>query len=99
MNTGLGRLIKAGAAAILAVTFSTAAIAGTSTEQRVIKAIDVLHDFTAIPEQGIPGNLLANAHAVAVVPGLIKAGFGLVGLYGKGVLMLIQPDCAWINPT
>jgi len=99
MNTGLGRLFRASAAALLAVAFSTAAIAGTSAEQRVSKAIDVLQDFTAIPEQGVPDNLLSNAHAVAIVPGMIKAGFVLGGRYGKGVLMIRQPDGAWSNPT
>ena len=99
MNTGLGRFLKMSAATLLAVMFSAAAVAGTATEQRVTKAIDVLHDFTAIPEQGIPKNLLANAHAVAIVPGVIKAGFGIGGRYGKGVLMVRQPDGAWSNPT
>lgn len=99
MNTGLGRLIKASVATLLAVALSSGAFAATSAEQRVTKAIDVLHDFTGIPEQGVPPNLLANAHAVAIVPGMIKAGFAIGGRYGKGVLMVRQPDGAWSNPT
>lgn len=98
MTTGLGRLIRLGAAALLAAAFSTTAIAN-SAEERVTKAIDVLNDFTAIPEQAVPDNLLANTHAIAIVPGMIKAGFGLGGRYGKGVLMVRQPDGAWSNPT
>ncbi len=97
--TGLGRLIKIGGAVLLALTFTTAAQAAANTEERVVRAIDVLQDFTAMPEQGIPPNLLANAHAIAVIPGVIKAGFGLGGRYGKGILIVRQDDGAWSNPA
>ena len=96
--TGLGRLTTI-SAAILALALSTATQAAGSTEKRVNEAIDVLQDFTAIPEQGIPHNLLANAHAVAVIPGVIKAGIGLGGRYGKGILLVRQDDGAWSNPA
>ncbi len=96
--TGLGRLFTI-SAATLALALSSGAQAAGSTEQRVNDAIDVLQDFTAIPEQGIPSNLLANAHAVAVIPGVIKAGFGIGGRYGKGILLVRQDDGAWSNPT
>ncbi len=96
--TGLERLFRI-SAAILALALSSGAQAASSTEQRVNDAIDVLQDFTAIPEQGIPHNLLANAHAVAVIPGVIKAGFVFGGRYGKGILLVRQDDGAWSNPT
>lgn len=99
MTTGLGRLFKLAVAALLAATLSTAGLAATKTEQRVNNAIDVFNDFTSIPEGGIPPNLLDSAHGIAIVPGIIKAGFGIGGRYGKGVLMIRQPDGAWSNPT
>lgn len=88
-----------GATALLAMALSAGVQAANRTEARVADAIDVLQDFTAIPEQGVPQNLLANAHAVAVIPGVIKAGFGLGGRYGKGILIVRQDDGAWSNPT
>jgi lipid-binding SYLF domain-containing protein len=97
--TGLARLIKISGAIILALVFTTAAQAATNSEERVVKAIDVLQDFTAMPERGIPPSLLANAQAVAVIPGVIKAGFGLGGRYGKGILIVRQDNGAWSNPA
>lgn len=97
--TELGRLIKISGAIILALVFMTAAQAATNSEERVVKAIDVLQDFTAMPERGIPPSLLANAQAVAVIPSVIKAGFGLGGRYGKGILIVRQDDGAWSNPA
>lgn len=97
--TGLGRLIRISSVTLLALTFTTATQAATTTEERVVRAIDVLQDFTAMPEQGIPPNLLANSHAIAVIPGVIKAGLGLGGRYGKGILIVRQDDGAWSNPA
>jgi lipid-binding SYLF domain-containing protein len=99
LEKGLGRLITISTTAVLALALTTGAQAASRTEERVSDAIDVLQDFTAIPEQGIPPNLLANAHAVAVIPGVIKAGFGLGGRYGKGILIVRQDDGAWSNPA
>ncbi len=95
----MGRLISICSATLLAVSLSTGAYAGNAQEDRVNKAIDVLQDFTAIPEQGVPPNLLANAYGVAVIPGVIKAGLMVGGRYGKGILIVRQPDGAWSNPT
>ncbi len=99
LENRLGRLITVWTAAVMALAITTGVQAASRSENRVTDAIDVLQDFTAIPEQGIPPNLLANAHAVAVIPGVIKAGFGLGGRYGKGILIVRQDDGAWSNPT
>ena len=95
----MGRLIAICSATLLAFSLSTGVHAAAKQEERVNRSIDVLQNFTAIPEQGIPGNLLANAHGVAVIPGVIKAGLMLGGRYGKGILIVRQPDGAWSNPT
>ena len=46
----------------------------------VESAATVLAEINAIPEQGIPPALLGRAEAVAIVPGLIKAGFVVGGI-------------------
>ncbi|MEO1159924.1 MAG: hypothetical protein AAFW74_05605, partial [Pseudomonadota bacterium] len=54
---------------MLAALFTIgAAQAANPLEKRVIAATDVLRQLTAIPEQGIPPNLLNNAYGVAVLP-------------------------------
>jgi lipid-binding SYLF domain-containing protein len=52
-----------------------------------------------MPEKGVPSNLLASAYAVAVIPNVIKAGFVLGGSYGKGILVVRQPNGRWSNPA
>jgi lipid-binding SYLF domain-containing protein len=73
--------------------------AATKQEQRVADATDVLDQLLRIPEQSIPPALLARAYAVAVVPNVAKAGFGLGFRHGKGVLVVRNADNSWSNPA
>lgn len=58
------------------------------------KARDKVDDARAVivevmnnPDQGIPPNLLRKASAVAIFPGVVKAGFVFGGKYGRGVVL------------
>jgi len=86
-------------ATCLLATFTSTAFAASKYDRRVESATDVLNQFTRIPEQGIPPKLLKNAYAIAVVPNLIKAGFGIGGSFGSGILVVRQPDGRWSNPS
>jgi lipid-binding SYLF domain-containing protein len=55
-------------------------------------------DISQIPEQGVPSSLLHRAHAIAIIPGMIKAGFIVGGSYGHGVLLVRQGD-GWSDPA
>jgi len=46
----------------------------------------VLQEIQSIPEAGIPPQLFRDAFGIAVIPGLIKAGFIVGARYGRGVL-------------
>lgn len=74
------------------------AAAATREERRVADATDVINQFLKIPEQSIPPALLSRAYAVAVVPQVIKVGFGLGARHGKGVLVVRREDNSWSNP-
>ena len=50
-------------------------------------ATDVLEELAAIPLNGIPRHLLAEAQGVAVIPRVVKAGFVFAGQGGHGVLL------------
>jgi lipid-binding SYLF domain-containing protein len=84
-----------------ALTLLTPTIAGAVSEQaeRVESATEVLTEIMRVPEDGIPEALLSNAHGVAVIPSVLKAGFGIGGRYGKGVLVVRTEDGAWSPPT
>jgi lipid-binding SYLF domain-containing protein len=74
-------------------------LGATREEKRVGHAADVLDQLFRIPEKSVPPMLLARAHAVAVIPGVIKVGFGLGARRGKGILVVRQDDSGWSNPA
>ena len=75
------------------------AAAASREEKRVADAADVLEKFLRIPEKSIPPSLLSRAYAVAVIPGVVKAGFVLGARHGKGILVIRQDDDSWSNPA
>lgn len=66
---------------------------------KIDDAVEVLDQTLSIPERGIPPALLGNAEGIAIIPGVIKAGFILGGRYGKGILVVRQKDGSWSNPV
>lgn len=73
--------------------------AATKEERRVLDSTDILDQLLRIPEQGVPSRLLSRAHAVAVIPRVIKVGFGLGVRHGRGILVVRQADNSWSNPA
>lgn len=84
---------------LVALLLAMPASAATKEEKRVADATDVLDQFLRIPEQSIPPSLLARAYAVAVVPDVVKVGFGLGARRGKGILVVRNDDNTWSNPA
>jgi lipid-binding SYLF domain-containing protein len=72
-----------------------AANKGTS---KVNDSIDVLEQIMSIPEKGIPPALLKNAHGIAIIPGVIKAGFIIGGKHGTGIVV-VRENGGWSNPA
>ncbi len=88
-----------GLTALLALCLAIPAEAATREEKRVADATEVLNQLLRIPEQSIPPSLLSSAYAVAVVPSVVKAAFGVGARHGKGVLIVRRPDNTWSNPA
>lgn len=86
------------AVCLLAGVFSVAAVAGERQDTRLTTATRVLNELMQMPEQNIPTWLLERAHAVAVIPAVIKVGLGVGGRRGKGVLVVRKDDGDWSNP-
>lgn len=84
---------------LTALMFALPATAATKQESRVADSTDVIDQFLRIPEQSIPPSLLARAYAVAVIPAVVKVGFGIGARRGKGVLVIRQEDNSWSNPA
>jgi lipid-binding SYLF domain-containing protein len=84
---------------LLSLLVATSAIAETREERRVADATNVLDELLRIPERSIPPALLSSAYAVAVVPNVVKLGFGIGARRGKGILVVRQGDNAWSSPS
>src|SRR3954452_6142693 len=52
--------------------------------KRLAEASAVFSEVMAAPDNGIPEDMLANAHCIVVVPSLKTAAFLIGGKYGKG---------------
>lgn len=81
------------------MAFTASAQAATREEKRVADAADVVDQLLRIPEKTIPPTLLSRAYAVAVVPNVVRAAFGLGARRGKGILVVRQDDDSWSNPA
>jgi lipid-binding SYLF domain-containing protein len=84
---------------LVTCTFSLASVAGERQEARLSTATRVLTELVQMPEQNIPTWLLERAHAVAVIPAVIKVGLGVGGRRGKGVLVIRKDNGQWSNPV
>lgn len=84
---------------VLGLLLAGPAMAATKEERRVADAADVLNQFIRIPERAVPPALLARAYAVAVIPKVIKIGFGVGARRGKGIIVIRQHDKSWSNPA
>jgi SH3 domain-containing YSC84-like protein 1 len=54
--------------------------------KRLEESAAVFSEIMATPDNGIPEELLANAHCIVIVPSLKTAAFVVGGKYGKGYL-------------
>jgi len=69
------------------------------TIDRVESAGTILNQIMSAPDSGIPEEILSSAKCVAVVPTLLKGGFGFGGAYGKGVASCRTEAGKWSAPA
>ena len=70
----------------------------STEERRVEEAILVFREIAGLADEGIPESLLKKAYGIAIIPGVVKAAYGIGGEYGRGVL-LVQGKGFWSNPS
>lgn len=88
-------------AAIASVTFfkPLSAVAGSDEVAKINDSIEVFEQIMSIPEKGIPPSLLNRAQGIAIIPGMIKAGFIIGGRHGSGVIVIRNSESGWSNPV
>lgn len=67
--------------------------------EKLREAEAVFEEMLDMREQGVPPDLLTDAQAIAIIPGVIKAGFLVGGQRGRGVLLRRREDTSWSAPA
>src|SRR6201992_1888751 len=77
------------AASLVGMVLAGAGAAHGEDESNVVPRIDAahagLHELMATPDKGIPMDIAAKAHCIAVIPGYKKGAFLVGAQYGQGV--------------
>ncbi len=76
------------------------AMRAQSVEENTVEAAsEVLREIMAIPAKAIPAALLADAHGVVIIPGMVKGSFIIGARHGKGVIVARQASGDWLAPV
>jgi lipid-binding SYLF domain-containing protein len=88
-------------AAVLVLLLGTIAPAqaGEKEEAKAADAARVLAEIMRIPETAIPTRMFTDAHAIAVIPDVVKAGLVFGGRHGTGLISVRSQDGTWSNPS
>jgi lipid-binding SYLF domain-containing protein len=69
-------------------------------EARIRDATTVLGEIMSTPDRGIPKAILGKAEAIAIFPGLIRAGLAVGGQFGHGVICVRNREAGtWSAPA
>jgi lipid-binding SYLF domain-containing protein len=86
------------AVALLSLS-SLPAHAGEEETKLADNSVRVLKEVMQAPDKAIPKDLLQSAHAIAVIPDVIKAGFVVGGRHGDGLISVKTREGTWSNPS
>ena len=87
------------AALALLLAVPATALAGAKEEAKAADAARVLGEIMRIPETAVPEKMFTDAHAIAVIPDVVKAGLIFGGRGGRGLISVRSPDGTWSNPS
>lgn len=99
VGTGIGLSMLMSAAALLAV--GPAPVQGAAADdlaERAANAATVLEEISDAPDRQIPRAIAEEAHCIAVIPKVVKAGFIVAGRHGEGLLSCRTAD-GWSRPA
>jgi lipid-binding SYLF domain-containing protein len=88
----------------LTLVFAAGLLHGTAhaqarEESKVILATQVMEELRGQRDQYVPDLLLERAYGVAIIPDVVKVGFGVGGRRGTGVLLVRDKNGRFANPV
>jgi lipid-binding SYLF domain-containing protein len=99
MRPWLRPLVLAVGLAVLGTPAIPSAQTSPALAAGLARATTTLYELVHLPADGIPREVLARAHAVAVFPGVVKGAFLLGGQAGSGVVSARRADGSWSGPA
>ena len=72
---------------------------GEQETQTVVAAKQALDQFFTLQMEAVPPAMLQAAEGIAIFPNMIKGGFIFGVNFGRGVLMIRNPDRTWSPPV
>jgi lipid-binding SYLF domain-containing protein len=85
---------------VLSLSLTPWMLMAETAQERLQKATEVFESIMAVPDKGIPQDLLERAHCVVIVPDLKKGAFIVGGQYGRGFAICRQADhSGWGAPS
>ena len=85
---------------VVVANVTVRAAAGTEEVKRVGAATIVLNEMMAARDKEIPGSILEKAEAIAIFPGVKKAGFVVGGQWGRGIISVRDANTRkWSSPA
>ena len=86
--------------AVTTATISVKAAAGKDEVKRVSAATTVLNEMMRARDRAIPAGILERAEAIAIFPGVKKAGFVVGGQWGRGIISVRDAESReWSSPA
>jgi lipid-binding SYLF domain-containing protein len=83
-----------------AAGITVGAAAGKDEVKRVGAATTVLNEMMRARDKAIPGAILEKAEAIAIFPGVKKAGFVVGGQWGRGIISVRDAETRkWSSPA
>jgi lipid-binding SYLF domain-containing protein len=86
--------------AVLAAAVPLSSIAQDKVDNELTQATQIIQEMTgAQATAGIPNDVLRDSKCIAVIPKLLKAGFGIGGEHGNGIATCRTKEGPWSPPA
>jgi lipid-binding SYLF domain-containing protein len=81
------RIVALALVGVFIFTSASSSFAQDKWENLLVESAKVFEEMTQMPDEGVPSDLIRDAHAIVILPSTVGGGFILGGKYGQGVIL------------
>jgi lipid-binding SYLF domain-containing protein len=85
--------------AVVVLTIIAAQVCAADHPMKTLEGVTVVTEAFIARGDTFPPSLLCEAKGVAIIPHVVKAGALVDGRFGRGVVLVHQPDGSWSQPV